>query len=143
MIYEVIADKTLSFGCKIEYCEDWYTYSLTTFLRAKYGKKHYIYVEPWRWKTHSNPFTKRINPKHITKIIWHPVMIGDVLDWIQQKRWSFFENNYPIEEVCALLEGNWYNEKVIRWNKRLSIDDQTDECIDYIYSLIATDSLYK
>lgn len=48
-------------------------------------------------------------------IIWHPVMILDVLDYIKSIKGSFFFNNYPIEEVCSLLEWNWKDENVL-WN---------------------------
>ena len=48
---------------------------------------------------------------------WNPIRIGDVLDY-----WDFEGTEY------ALIE---------KWkNKRLPIDDQSEECIDFVYSLI-------
>ena len=58
-----------------------------------------------------------------------PVMIGDVLDW-----WDTYETheeNYPV----------WFNtiiELAEIWSKkREPIDKESDECIDYVYSLIS------
>ena len=66
------------------------------------------------------------------EIIWHPVMIGDVLDWIEPYWWVFAQSvNLDIERTrkgTLLLS--------VRKQKRKPIDDQSDECIDYVYSLI-------
>lgn len=64
------------------------------------------------------------------KIIWHPVMIGDVLDWIDKKIWI---SNHEYEEFVI----SEVNMVVLLWDKYLEpIEKQSDECIDYIYSLI-------
>lgn len=69
----------------------------------------------------------------ITEVIWHPVMIGDVLDWIEPYWWVFAQSvNLDIERTrkgTLLLS--------VRKQKRKPIDDQSDECIDYVYSLIS------
>ena len=71
----------------------------------------------------------------IKEIIGHPVMIGDVFDYTKETKidmvWS--------DSSCAIDVRDW--EECINifnlWeHKRKSIDDQTDECIDYVYSLI-------
>jgi len=77
------------------------------------------------------------------EICWmkvNPVMIWDVLDW-----WNNFE---LWEEIfCKVAQPNWYNNvswfdtyfwKLMNlWEfKRKPIEEQDDECIEYIYNLI-------
>ena len=139
-IYKEMANKEASFGCrykfikKYQYC-DWAWFEpwdiitlckrdakyedsfLTTFFRdiALIKKDVYDYVE----------------------IIWHPVMIGDVLDWIEPY-WSGYVQSVEFTERrrrkmnLVLLQ---------RDNKRLPIDEQSDGCIDYVYSLIPSKSM--
>ena len=139
-IYKEMANKEASFGCrykfikKYQYC-DWAWFEpwdiitlckrdakyedsfLTTFFRdiALIKKDVYDYVE----------------------IIWHPVMIGDVLDWIEPY-WSGYVQSVEFTDRrrrkmnLVLLQ---------RDNKRLPIDEQSDECIDYVYGLIPSKSM--
>ena len=66
----------------------------------------------------------------LVKIIWHPVMIGDVLDWIERKIWI---SNHEYEEFVV----EEVNVVVLLWREYLKpIDEQSDECIDLVYSLI-------
>lgn len=52
------------------------------------------------------------------EIIWHPVLrIGDVLDC-----WDFEGTEYALLNLWK--------------NKRLPIDEQSEFCIDFVYSLI-------
>lgn len=73
----------------------------------------------------------------IKEIIGHPVMIGDVLDWIEPY-WSGYVQSVEFTERrrrkmnLVLLQ---------RDNKRLPIDEQSDGCIDYVYSLIPSKSM--
>ncbi len=118
-IYEVIADKTLSFGCEI--------------LRTKPNKADIIvdintYL-PWKWVF----FTRlwQLNEELNTwdySIIWCPVMIWDVLDWYNRKyaRWGFVSS----------INRKWTSLWQEREDLRKPIEDQSDECIDFIYSLI-------
>jgi len=56
------------------------------------------------------------------KTIQLPVMIWDVLDWIEkQDNWEYIDN----VEVINIWK-----------NKKLSIEEQSDECIKYIYNLL-------
>ena len=83
----------------------------------------------------------------IKEIIGHPVMIGDVIDWIEKKDfdvnkkipWFWFEDEKEIDDESKLfLIQDYYTNKIIAfWDKkRESIETQSDECIDYVYSLI-------
>lgn len=141
-IYKEMANKEASFGCrykfikKYQYC-DWAWFEpwdiitlckrdakyedsfLTTFFRdiALIKKNVYDYVE----------------------IIWHPVMIGDVLD-----RYRTNNNDYKVWEIDPydLKSYSAFQEYDIKrllnlWTgKRTLIDEQSDECIDFVHSLI-------
>ena len=105
-IYEVIADKTLSFGCKIQ-CWNYETLAIEEcFPSTQWVEK--------RWFTLSSE----------REIIWHLVMIWDVYDYLEKQKvkWCWFE-------IIQLRE-----------NKRKSIDDQSEECITFIYNIIKNDN---
>jgi hypothetical protein len=83
----------------------------------------------------------------LKEIIGHPVMIGDVIDWIEKKDfdinkkipWFWFDDEEGIADESKLfLIQDYYTDEIIAfWDKkRESIESQSDECIDYIYSLI-------
>lgn len=120
-IYEVIADKTLSFGCVLDYYGDVVTSLTETYRFAwqKYHKKNRVTI---LYKNQSW-FNMEITTDEF-KVIWHPVMIGDVLDWMREN----------------LLIEDWEDRQVgvcMEWNKkRKPIDNQPDDCIDFIYDLI-------
>jgi len=60
------------------------------------------------------------------KPTWHsPVMIWDVLDWMQPKYWIWIPDLENRSEVCMKRE-----------HKRKPIEEQSEECIDFIYNLI-------
>lgn len=80
------------------------------------------------------------------EIIGHPVMIGDVLDFIEkntqgvepeQTKW---EGVIKIQLWCSRGKAIeiFTGHIIFVWqNKRLPIEDQSDECIDFVYSLIS------
>lgn len=106
------------------------------------------------------------------KIIWHPVMIWDVLDWIQKNINNWFDKccdcwadmiyedkYYCSNEECTneedpidliflnkwdlVIENAWrdsrfINEDIFLWKNLTSpIEDQSDECVDFVYDLIS------
>ena len=103
-IYENIADKTLSFGCKI--MNDFGIFVLNT------DNEWYLFYN-YNWK-------KVLYNRELDKIIWHPVMIWDVLDYICN-----FKSIWILENI--LEDRNYYKKP---------IEEQSDECIDYVYNLI-------
>lgn len=117
-IYEKIADKTLSFGCRIRryynqddtflYIEDYRSYT-------EYGIIWWINKRFYKLKTDPIEFWKNI-------IIWHPVLIWDVLDYLQ--------SNLLLSECVEIL---W-----LRNNKRKPIEEQSESTIKYVYDLIQT-----
>ena len=73
----------------------------------------------------------------IKEIIGHPVMIGDVIDWIEPY-WELFAQSLNLS--------NERQRKIkfvlVQWHKkREPIEMQSDECIDYVYSLIPSKSM--
>ena len=116
-IYKEMANKKRTFGCR---CvrndgED------TIFIR-KNRVWEYLYMR--RNKEFTIPLW------YVPKVIWHPVMIGDVLNWIDKKMGvsNCEYEEFVVEEV---------NVVVLLWGEYLKpIDEQSDECIDYVYSLI-------
>jgi len=143
-IYKEMANKELTFGC---------TAKLTTKKRTQHdviligdisnGEKYFVvkdsldkdvdwfYTNDWYYE-----------------FIWHPVMIWDVIDCIEKTDfdinkkipWFWFEDEKGIDDESKLfLIQGYYTDKIIAfwYKKRESIEYQSDDCIDFIYSLIA------
>lgn len=134
-IYEKIANKDLSFGCCFQ------------------GEKSsYVIQNPywcfvwWDWRIYSDCCDSELNTQiKVEKIIGHPVMIGDVIDFIEkntqgvepeQKKW---EGVIKIQLWCSRDKAIEIltDHIIFVWrNKRFSIEEQSDECINFIYNLI-------
>lgn len=114
VIYEEIANKELSFGCKLknnriayliwkDYNENW-----------EFNNR-YRMIDDWE-----NIFTGVV-----WNVIWHPVMIWDVLDWMEQR----------VTDVEWMPLFMWIMQSTWK-HKRKPIEEQSEECIIYIYNLI-------
>jgi len=157
-IYEKIADKKLTFGCKIKFKRpntffhnmyyDWYLTWWSKIIEYKYSKdaqfknfSHRLWEwEEWVLKLPDWSFIHRkreyeyvwlwwINYRWAYRemIIWHPVMIWDILDYV---------DDLLIPDWEFLIKVN-VNSILKLWKyKRKSIEEQSDECIEYIYNLI-------
>lgn len=129
-IYEVIADKTLSFGCLIEFPKN-------NICVVKWASEHRIEVESlsiinktiWSSWLYKDNKENSVLSKY-KKIIWHPVMIWDCLDWI--------EKNWTWKDSCEICWTKWPEIHLLQlWKKKWQqIEEQSDECIAFIYSLI-------
>lgn len=92
----------------------------------------------------------------IKEVVGHPVMIGDVMDWIWDKRlycykckklvnWRDVSDDWLWwEYYCDICNSGWLSDVVyglyFDWEeKRKPIEDQTEGCINYVYSLIQKD----
>lgn len=127
-IYEVIADKTLSFGCKLS-SPKW------IFVEWMDSKKEiFTYYDVWLdniWLGNNSRYRHRRSDTKLWKeirVIWHPVMIGDVLERI---RWD------KRDELCKMCDDiyNLYIWVMKVWkDKRKSINEQSEDCIKLIYS---------
>lgn len=136
-IYEKIADKTLSFWCKVKShhnrkSKEWYTNDI--FISNSL-KNYYYHSCPIDWEYIWKPRYKSDS----IEIIWHPVMIWDVLDWIDKniKHTEF--------DIASFIDIKWrisiYKVNLLRnrIDYRKPIEDQSEECIDFIYNLIQDD----
>ena len=124
-IYEEIANKELTFGCKAKHTtKRWLIYDVILVWQMIYWEKYFVrsdslwydvewvYEKDWTFET-----------------IWHPVMIGDAIKRIKENiEISYWEY---LVKLLGQLSRPWL------WRELgLSIDDQSQECIDYVYSLI-------
>lgn len=139
-----MANKELTFGCKVKFSKWIYSiidrenvWFLDSYKGVDWNIRNTIVIEDG---VNSRCYS-------IEEIIGHPVMIGDVIDWIEKKDfdvnkkipWFWFEDEKEIDDESKLfLIQDYYTDKIIAfWDKkRESIETQSDECIDYVYSLI-------
>lgn len=172
-IYEKIANKDLTFWCKfwakkeiswghITF-EKWFEFTL---IKSRKDEKILYAGENFWWPLHFTNFGFED-----LKNIWHPVMIWDVLDWIENNVNNWFkkccecwsemyyeegyycsneecENDKEPEDLVFLSKWNlvidnfgidweFVNNDIFLWNNlKLPIEDQSDECIDFVYSLL-------
>lgn len=114
-IYEVVADKTLSMWC----------YYFSEITRQQ---------EVYDWSIWSN---------YIRKIIGHPVMIWDVLDFIDD--WDFANMASQIYQQDRIKIDDPDEDNItsiitildLRKEKRKPIEEQSEHCIKYIYNLLS------
>lgn len=113
-IYEKIARKDLSFGCRVKWEEAEYR-----ILKAI--QPHRLEAIPTWYRWYGDYGTVVLTPISEYEIIGHPVMIGDVLDYFWNKKW-----------VMTL-------DRILRFwgEKTKTIEEQSDKCVDYIYNLIS------
>ena len=130
-IYKEMANKEVSFGCRYKFIK-------------KYQYCDWAWFEPWDMITLCKRDAKyedsflttffrdialiKKDVYDYVEIIWHPVMIGSIFERYSAGKW--FINSQFIIELA---------EKWVGYDK--SIDEQSDECIDYVYSLISSKSM--
>lgn len=142
-IYKEMANKDLSFGCKIK-VEYLTYYHWETGGEESYSKEDNLIIwvdwiasngeveldESDLSKAAPNWYIEELET--YIKIIWHPVMIGDVIDWIEP-----YWKGYAQDVKFSQERKRKINIVLLQWDKkRESIETQSDECIDYVYSLI-------
>jgi len=125
-IYKEIANKELSFGCIMYSPIAWNRFTLIDknkfIVRVAYIEK----ILELNWQE---------------EVIWHPVLYGDIIDWLEKnlpktddsKQYYEWTENYDIMEendrIYSFVDNSWEN-------KRLPIEEQSELCISYIYNLI-------
>lgn len=126
-----MANKELTFGCLVKTSEDKIEMICSGLVNEWTSFAAIPYPEGrWCWFTtiyhlHDLEWVNLDSKRTIKEIVGHPMMIGDVLEYIIQDWWI----NATLEVVKDLIDQHW-------WNYNTCIDDQSDECIDYVYSLI-------
>lgn len=163
-IYEKIANKDLNFGCLFKYKD----IDFAEF-RICWIKEGWWIINWIEWGGLKVAF--RENFINNTIIIWQPVMIGDVLNWIEDNLNNWYEKCYKCwadmmyedlyycsNEECEnddepedfvflskwdlVIENAWRDTRFINkdnflWKKlNKPIEEQSDECIDFVYSLL-------
>ena len=125
-IYEKIANKDLSFGCRIFHKFDWKRWFkariITDSIKRDDGTFYWVKLE------FENSVTW-LQEKEM-EIIGHPVMLSDALDWIYDNEMTLFEDTW-INHIIDTTIKLWI------WNLRKPLEEQSDKCIDFIYSLIS------
>lgn len=130
-IYLKVADKTLSFGCKCEY-QNW-NKSIIVWKALKLWQINIAYKwfdvtekdEIFEWCNINNFSKIEVSPEEI-KIIWHPVMIWDILDYfIWNKELNL--NRLIWQNTIFWLLNSWKE-------KRKPIENQSDKCIEFIFN---------
>lgn len=125
-IYKEMANKDLSFGCKVKFSKWIYSiidrenvWFLDSYKGVDWNIRNTIVIEDG---VNSRCYS-------IEEIIGHPVMIGDVIKRIKENREiSYWEY---LVKLLGQLSRPWL------WRELgLSIDDQSQECVDFVYSII-------
>lgn len=142
-IYKEMANKELTFGCKVK---------INKWIYEIINRKNGWFLSSYKgkyWDIHNTIVIEDgVNSRcySIQKIIWHPVMIGDVLNWIDNKKfnvddpmiWLFYDPKKMDYETKLFLVQDYLFWRVNGYwrKKRKPIEEQSEECIDYVYSLI-------
>ena len=115
-IYQEMANKEVSIGCRcrINDGED------VIFIRQN---------KTWSYLSIRENEEFTVSLWYAPEIIWHPVMIWDVIKRIKENREiSYWEY---LVKLLGQLSRPWL------WRELgLSIDEQSEECIDFVHSLI-------
>ena len=152
-IYEKIANKELSFGCKIQinnyWEESWKETRSPRLWRVGQSHKciddriprHYwiFYSDTWTYAVtefENHIFNERQGKNNTWElkytIIWHPVMIWDVLDYVDNfLNVCVLKYSEDLEVIRDIFKHYKYKSK--------PIEEQSDECINFIHSLLKDD----
>lgn len=136
-IYKEIANKELTMWCRIKPLYSFKDEGIQPILGEK---RNYIENDSfevvllskkaWHWEL------ERL--KSDIQIMGHPVMIWDVLDWVNKNiEKSFIEENPVMYDWL-----DEYRQEVLykRTKPKESIEEQSERCIAYIYSLLPTNT---
>lgn len=133
-IYEKIADKTLSFWCMISVKLWWENKHFNTVIIDTEYRDNYIL-----YKTRHPLFELREVDNTISwdvKIIWHPVMLADVIDWFIST--IDRTKNEQMSDDFRLVAWDIEVLNIISYwkDKRKPIEEQPDTLIESVYNLL-------
>lgn len=124
-----MANKELTFGCKVKFSKWIYSiidrenvWFLDSYKGVDWNIRNTIVIEDG---VNSRCYS-------IEEIIGHPVMIGDVIDWIEP-----YWKGYAQDVRFSKERKRKIDIALLQWDKkREPIEAQSGGCIDFIYSLI-------
>lgn len=162
-IYEKIANKDLTFWCRViietTWIKEWYIWIIYRYGTLIYDLSGDIeeldllwhnecYLSSGRCIINDIDFSdfkyfdwlsvvweseKKKDTTYLYKIIWHPVMIWDVIDFIKKN--NIKKYILDSDSCFWILDISQYIFKKL-WEKLTDpIEEQSDECIDCIYDL--------
>lgn len=128
-IYKEMANKELTFGCKVKFSKWIYSiidrenvWFLDSYKGVDWNIRNTIVIEDG---VNSRCYS-------IEEIIGHPVMIGDVIDWIEP-----YWKGYAQDVKFSQERKRKIDIALLQWDKkREPIEAQSDECVEYVYNLI-------
>ena len=139
-----MANKEVSFGCRYIHNGIRYTVDDSNYTLRREWANYHLYIGalcncPIDIVKQYNDFSSQ----WVVEIIWHPVMIWDVIAYLRKDYDTFVEWK-PEWDTRHYWNGKYYKallDKIIyTWELfRKPIEDQSEECIDYVYSLIQKD----
>ena len=145
-IYKDMANKEMSFWCLAKTNEDKtemicskLTNDWTSFSTIPYpdGRRCWFTTI---YNLRNSEWINLDSKRTIKEIIWHPVMIGDVLRQIRLLAGYALDNDLiKKSDFGNVIAQHNYRITQIWEDFREPIEDQSDECIDYVYSLIQKD----
>ena len=145
-IYNKIANKELSFGCLLRCTDEEENFSIKLLWYKDYYYG-YILLNDYElprelprvdWGNFSiDDMECSINTWYY-KIIWHPVMIGDVFEWTHNEQRIMDKNQGDYEGYYLLWGMSRIRTSLANiWSKPTKpIEEQSEECIDYIFNLL-------
>ena len=116
-IYKEMANKKLKLWCK---CKS-HNWENVIFIRQN---------KTWSYLSIRENEEFTVSLWYTPEIIWHPIMIWDVLDYFKKNTKSIVDRTF----IFAKIESYWID-------LRFPINEQQDECVDYVYSLIPSKSI--
>lgn len=125
-IYDKIADKTLSEWCNI------INNRIKSKKKSKIVRIKYWWISFISCDSHSIYKEKMIWFDKYHKIIWHPVMTWDVLDYLYNNS-SICSSKLYGEVLDRIV---WRTTSDLWEDKRKPIENQSKECIIYVFNLI-------
>lgn len=118
-IYKEMANKKRTFGCRCRRNDG----EDVIFIRQN---------KTWSYLSIRENEEFTVSLWYTPEIIWHPVMIGDVIDWIEP-----YWRGYAQDVKFSRERKRKIDITILQWDKkREPIEAQSDGCIDYVYSLI-------
>lgn len=163
-IYNEIANKDLTFWCRViietTWIKEWYTWIIYRYGTLIYDLSGDIeeldllwdnecYLSSGRCDINDIDFSdfkyfewvmsvweseKKKNTTYLYRIIWHPVMIWDVLDFIKKN--NIKKYILDSDSCFWILNSSEYIFKKLWENLTATIEEQSDNCVDYIYDLL-------